>query len=88
MGEVYGDSDNKSDNNNDDSSDGGSDNGSDSNDAEELPEEYKSFDTTWIKDKVANWHGLGDAEFKQQWQDTVANTWASKFKWERPEWAK
>jgi hypothetical protein len=82
---VYDNGDGSSDDNSDDHSNDSSSGNGESN---ALPDAYKNWDTTWIKDKISNWHGLGDDEFKQRWQTTVDNTWASKFKWERPEWAK
>lgn len=50
--------------------------------------QLSSWDTDWIKKKVSSWGGLNDQQFEQRWKDTTQDTWASKYKWEKPGWVK
>jgi hypothetical protein len=80
-----GNNEGKSDNSNN-SSQG---NNQDSSNKDHNPlREFKGWDDSWIKQRVSSWDHLKDHEFEKHWEDLTSDTWASKFKQEKPSWVK
>jgi hypothetical protein len=60
----------------------------DSGDKQDPLKEFKGWDDSWIKQKVSSWDKLEDDDFEKHWEDLTDDTWASKFKQEKPSWVK